>query len=122
MRDLLPNGPTPADFDDIKLARWVIFESMGMRHIFGMTREGQYFTSSPILEETSAWIRTRSRRYWKGESDLLEDFGLNDQLQLEAALHSWRLDQEEVIRILDQLHAVADRRYHSKGEDEEGDT
>ena len=57
---------------DLSLEEWKILDlrSIGHpdleRHIFGFCKQTGYCqVSSRILEETPAWVRTRSRRYFK---------------------------------------------------------
>jgi len=96
--------PIPKNHGDIRLNRWLIFESKGTRHIFGQTANGQYFTSSPILEETDEWIRTRSRRYWQGLNHFSR-WGPDDQLNLVATLNRWSVVPAEVTRVIAAIRA-----------------
>lgn len=51
---------------DLTVTDWFIFEDNGNRHIFGMCFEtGHFQVSSPILEETDEYARTKSRKYFK---------------------------------------------------------
>lgn len=53
--------------DDILVNDWTIFLFENTRHIFGFSMQtGLWQVSSPILEDTENYIRTRSRKYFKG--------------------------------------------------------
>lgn len=99
--------------DDLEVQNWVIIdlsknsrtEGLG-RHIFGFSNyTGVWQISSPILEETETYIRTRSRKYFKdGPSTDAYKTNSTARRWLNTFLGSWQIDRSIIDEILLSLN------------------
>ncbi len=101
------------------LARWRIVEvphGLGLqRRMFGAKRGGGWRISSPIVEETSAWVRTQSGGIYHKDGVEMGALGELDLLVLAHFLEQEGFDRRSVLGILALALAAGPNRPGQEG-------